>query len=234
MAVVTGASGDIGGAVALALADLVEALCLSGRDEARLGKVVGAARDRGATVVPFRTDLTAEQGIRELATEIDRRFDGLDVLVHSAGIYSRGDLSATSLQTLDAQYRANIRAPYELTQALLPALTRRKGDIVFVNSTQGLSTSGGVGQFGATQHAMKAVADSLRAEVNAAGVRVTTLHLGRTASARQERIHAGEGRTYRPAELIQPEDVADLVVAAVSLPRRAQVTSMTVWPTHKV
>src|SRR6185437_6495109 len=115
----------------------------------------------------------------------------------------------------------NVRAPYELTQAMLPALIRRRGDVVFLNSTQGLTASGGIGQYAATHHAMRAVADSLRAEVNTAGVRITTLHIGRTASPLQERIHAVEGRAYDQQALIQPEDVADLVVAAVGLPKRA-------------
>ena len=61
----------------------------------------------------------------------------------------------------------------------------------------------GVGQFAATQHAMKAVADSLRAEINAAGVRVLTLHAGRTATPRQEKIFADEARRYEPERLMR-------------------------------
>ena len=72
----------------------------------------------------------------------------------------------------------------------MPLLISRQGDVVFINSTQGVAASGDVGQFAATQHAMRGVADSLRAEVNGDGVRVTTLHVGRTATQRQERIFA--------------------------------------------
>jgi NADP-dependent 3-hydroxy acid dehydrogenase YdfG len=80
---------------------------------------------------------------------------------------------------------------------------------------------------------MKAVGESLRAEVNSRGVRVTTIHLGRTATTRQEGIFAAEGRDYTPELLIQPDDVADVVVSIVALPKRAQVTSLTLLPTHK-
>ena len=72
------------------------------------------------------------------------------------------------------------------------------------------------------------VADSLRAEVNRDGVRVLTLHVGRTATELQERIFARENRPYTPESLIQPEDVADIVVCAITLPRRAQVTTLTI------
>jgi len=232
-AVVTGASSGIGRAVARALAPVAGHLCLVGRDEGRLADAAKEARQHGAHVFPFLADLTCAQRVRELATEVEQRFGGLEILVHSAGSYARGDLRSASLQALDDQYRANVRAPYELTQVLLPALIRRQGDVVFLNSTQGLSGTGGVGQFAATQHATRAIADSLRAEVNALGVRVMTLHLGRTASPRQEHIHAMEGRAYEPQTLIQPEDVADLVVAAVRLPKRAQVTTLTIWPTRR-
>jgi len=233
VAVVTGASSGIGRAIAVALAPAVGQLCLVGRDESRLADVADEARRRGARVMPFGLDLTSEQRVRELGSEVDQQFRGLDILVHAAGIYSRAELSDATLDALDAQYQANVRAPYQLTQTLLPALVRRQGDVIFLNSTQGLSASGGIGQYAAMQHAMRAIADSLRAEINPAGVRVITLHLGRTASPLQERIHGHEGRAYEPHMLIQPEDVADLVATVVDLPKRTQVTTMTVWTTRK-
>jgi NADP-dependent 3-hydroxy acid dehydrogenase YdfG len=205
-----------------------------GRDERRLADTVSAVEAYGRPTVALACDLTEAGRIEQLAELVADAHGGLDVLVHSAGIYLRGELAAQSVEDLDAQYRANIYMPYRLTQAMLPMLVRSKGDVVFVNSTQGLSAGAGVGQFASTQHAMRAVADSLRAEVNRVGVRVTSLHVGRTATTRQERIFAGEGRPYTPDALIQPEDVGELVVAAVTLPRRAQVTSLTVWPTRQV
>ena len=84
---------------------------------------------------------------------------------------------------------------------------------MFLNSTQGLAASRGVGQYAATQHAMRAVADSLREEVNEQGVRVLSLFLGRTAGNLQRAIFAMEGRPYAPERLIQPGDVAEAVLA---------------------
>lgn len=234
VALVTGASGAIGGAIAVALAERGAELCVVGRDEVRLTATVEAIRTHGTKVVPFVTDLTSQERVKELAEDVDRVLGGLDILVHAAGIYEKGDLGRSSIHVLDDLYRVNLRAPYQLTQLLLPKIAERRGDVVFVNSTQGLSAGEGIGQYAATQHAMKAVADSLRAEVNAVGIRVTTLHLGRTESEMQERIFAAEERPYTPETLVQPEDVAVIVVAAVTLPRRAQVTTITIWPTVKV
>ena len=233
-ALVTGASGAIGMAIAVALAEMGADLIVVGRDEDRLGVTVDAVRGYGTKVVTALTDLASDDLLDVLGEQVERAVSGVDILVHAAGIYERGILGEASVDILDDQYRSNVRAPYRLTQLLLPSIAERHGDIIFVNSTQGIAASSGVGQFAATQHAMRAIADSLRAEANPLGVRVTTLHLGRTASERQERIFAAEERSYQPECLIQPEDVAAVVIAAVQLPRRAQLVNLTIWPTTKV
>jgi len=231
-ALVTGASGGIGRAIAVALAAGGADVCVVGRDERRLADTVHAIAAHGTAAVSLAADLTENGRIDQLVDLVGQRLGGLDVLVHSAGVYSRGPLADSAVRELDAQYQTNIRLPYRLTQIALPLLVSRRGDVVFINSTQGLAASGGVGQFAATQHAMRGVADSLRAEVNRDGVRVLTVHVGRTATERQERIFAQENRHYTPESLIQPEDVADIVVCAITLPRRAQITSLTVWPSR--
>jgi NADP-dependent 3-hydroxy acid dehydrogenase YdfG len=104
---------------------------------------------------------------------------------------------------------------------------------VFVNSTVGLEARAGVGQYASTQHALRAVADALRAEVNHDGVRVLTVYLGRTASERQARIFQMEGRDYVPESLMQPDDVAQMVMAALSLPSTAEVTEIRMRPAVK-
>jgi len=104
---------------------------------------------------------------------------------------------------------------------------------VFINSTQGLRAAAGVGQYAATKHAMKAIADSLRDEVNAAGVRVTSVFLGRTATEMQRAIFALEGRQYQPGRLIQPADVAEIVLSLLLLPRTTEVTDIVLRPMQK-
>ncbi|MFL6143609.1 MAG: SDR family oxidoreductase [Labedaea sp.] len=234
VALVTGASGDLGRAIALALGAEGARMCVVGRDEGRLARTTDELRGKDVDVLAVAADLTDSARTDGLAGRIEGELGGLDILVHCAGIYARGAHEDSTVDGMDEQYRANVRAPYQLTKAVLPMLTARRGDVFFVNSTQGTAAAGGLGQFAATQHAMRAVADSLRAEVNPSGVRVTTLHLGRTATSRQQGIFAAEGRPYPPDQLIAPRDVADLVVAAVTLPNRTQLTTLTVWPTRKV
>ncbi len=77
------------------------------------------------------------------------------------------------------------------------------------------------------------MADSLREEVNAEGVRVLSVYLGRTASPMQAAVHEMEDKTYQPERLMQPEDVAEVVINALSLPRSAEVTDIHIRPMVK-
>jgi NADP-dependent 3-hydroxy acid dehydrogenase YdfG len=104
------------------------------------------------------------------------------------------------------------------------------GQIVFVNSSQGLNARAHSSQFAATQHAMKAIADTLREELNADGVRVLSLFPGRTATERMEKMYRQLNTPYDPGLLLQPADIASVIVHALRLPRTAEVTNISVRP----
>jgi NADP-dependent 3-hydroxy acid dehydrogenase YdfG len=232
-AVVTGASGGVGAAVARALAADGAAVLLVGRDPERLEAATAAAGGAGGVALAHRADLTVDEDVRELVERCQADLPGVDVLVHAAAIIEMDPLASASLDDLDRQYRTNVRAPYALTQALLDPLRQGGGQVVFVNSTAGRSATAGSSQYAATKHALTAVADGLRAEVNSEGIRVLTLFLGSTATPMQESLYARAGRAYRPEDLIQPEDVAHVVVSALSTPGTAEVTEIAMRPMKK-
>ena len=233
VAVVTGASGGIGRAIAVSLAHSGAALCAVGRDASRLGETIAEAQVH-SRALPFQADLAAKASIGQLKQLLAREFGRLDVLVHCAGVIHHNPMSLARMEDLDDQYAVDIRAPYLLTQSLLPMLKRSRGQIVFINSSLGKTAKlPEVGQFAATQHAMKAIADSLREEVNSEGVRVLTVYPGRTATARMEALYKRQGLPYRPELLMQPQDVAAMVTAALTLPRTAEVTDISMRPMQK-
>ena len=127
-------------------------------------------------------------------------------------------------------YRINVRMPFALTQGLLPLLKLRQGQIVFINSSQGIQARANSGPFAATQHALKAITDSLRQEVNADGIRVLSIFPGRTATPRMKALYEAEGRRYQPKLLLQAEDIAQVVLNAVLLPRSAEITNVEIRP----
>jgi NAD(P)-dependent dehydrogenase (short-subunit alcohol dehydrogenase family) len=148
-------------------------------------------------------------------------------------VFARGRIGEAPLEELDAQYRTNLRAPYALTAGLLNLMPPGRGQIVFVNSTAGRAVTAGVAAYGSMKHALRAVADALREEVNPRGIRVLSVFIGRTATPMQMEVHRLEGRAYRPEGLLQPEDVASMVVHALALPRTAEVTEITMRPLAK-
>jgi len=228
--IVTGASSGIGRAIALGLATQGVTLGVVGRNLEALSAVVEAAGSAEAHVRCYRADLTEDGDISELASRLRHDFASIDILIHSAGIYALGHLATAPVAEFDWQHRVNVRAPYALTQALLPRLRPRRGQIVFINSSAGLGARANVGQYAATKHALKAVADSLREEVNSEGIRVLSVFPGRTATPLQSVVHEKEGRPYKPGRLMQPEDVAAVVINALSLPWTAEVTEISIRP----
>ena len=168
-----------------------------------------------------------------MAERVERDFGRADVLVLCGGAIFHGALDRAPLEQFDMMYRANLRGHYALIQGLLPLLRKQRGQIVFINSSAGLRSPATVGQFSATQHAFRAVADSLRDEINGDGIRVLSVYPGRTATPRMEALFAKESRPYRPELLLQPEDIAAMVTQALRLPRTAEVTDISIRPMQK-
>ncbi len=233
VAVVTGASSGIGRAIAVALAEHGAAVCVAGRNAARLGETVEQAQLH-SRALPFQADLAVDEGVARLHQVLAQEFGAVDILVHSAGVIQHNLMSDARIEDLDEQYAADIRAPYLLTKSLLPMLKASHGQVVFINSSLAVNAKRPeVGQFAATQHAIKAIADSLREEVNREGIRVLSLYLGRTATPRQQRLYEQEEKVYQPELLMQPEDVAAMVISALTLPRTAEVTDISMRPLLK-
>lgn len=228
-----GGSGGIGGAIAAGLAQHQAILCISGRDQSKLNQVAKRLREASPQVSIFPCDLTKEEDIKGLKAHVMKEYGRLDILVHCAGAIDHGKLAEAPLSSLDLQYRANVRGPLLLTQELLPFIKKPRGQIVFINSSVGLTARANAGHFSATQHAFKALADSLRDEVNADGIRVLSVFPGRTATPRIEALHAKEGRPYKPELLLQPEDVASVVLNALALPWTAEVMNISIRPMQK-
>jgi NADP-dependent 3-hydroxy acid dehydrogenase YdfG len=231
IAVVTGASSGIGKSIALELAKQEVMLCLLGRDIKSLQAIADIANRSTNRVYCYRVDLTVDQEIIDFSASISENFNGVDILVHSAGVISMGSLDSVSIKDFDLQYKTNVRGPYLLTQCLLPSLKLQHGQVVFINSRAVfIDARAGLGQYAATKHALKAVADSFRQEVKADGIRVLSVYPGRTASPMQQTVSKTEGKIYQPELLMQPADVAATIVNALCLARTAEVTDITLKP----
>ncbi|MBV8787211.1 MAG: SDR family oxidoreductase [Mycobacterium sp.] len=217
-ALITGAGGGIGSAIATALAP-THTLLLAGRPSDRLDAV---AERLGATTFPL--DLTDGDAI-EAACEI---VDELDVLVHNAGVSIPGHVSESHVDEWRATFAVNVFGPVELTLTLLPALRQAHGQVVFINSGAGRNVSPGMASYSASKFALRAFADSLRSDEPE--LRVTTVYPGRTDSDMQRELIEFEGGDYDPEKFLKPETVAAAVAQAVATPRDGHVHEVVLRP----
>jgi len=225
VALVTGASSGIGKAVAVSLAERGATVCLVAR-RLEVLKEVAATERVPKSLRPYPTDLANPEEICRLISAVRGDFKHVDIIVHCAADYARGPIATVAIAEFERLYRINVLAPYALTQALLPLLRPQCGQIVFINSSAGLAAPEELSQYAATKHALKAIADSLRQEVNKHGIRVLSVYLGRTATPLQETVHLMEHKPYRPENLMQAADVASVIMNALSLPRSTEITEI--------
>jgi NADP-dependent 3-hydroxy acid dehydrogenase YdfG len=217
-ALITGASGGIGSAIATALS-ATHTLLLAGRPSDRLDAV---AERLGATTFPL--DLTNPDEI-EASCEI---VDELDVLVHNAGASIPGHVAESNVDEWRATFAVNVFGSVELTLTVLPALRRARGQVVFINSGAGRKVSPGMASYSASKFALRAFADSLRDDEPA--LRVTTIYPGRTDTAMQRELVAFEGGEYDPADFLRPETVAAAVADALATPPDGHVHEVVLRP----
>lgn len=223
--VITGAGSGIGAAVARRLHARGDDLVLVVRDAGR-GKELTAEFPGSRALV---ADLTDPERI-SWAFSHQSMPEEVDSLLHIAGVVDLGQVGELTPKAWRNQLNVNLMAPAELTRHLLPQLRMSQGHVVFVNSGAGLNANAQWSAYAASKHGLKALADSLRHEEHAHGVRVTSVYPGRTASPMQAKIHQQEGQEYDPARFIDAESVATTILMAIDLPRDAEVNDLTVRP----
>jgi short-subunit dehydrogenase len=218
---VTGAGSGIGAVLARRLLDRGDEVLVLARSAERADEI--AADLPGVDVLV--ADLARPESVESLTLP-----DALDSVVHAAGIVELGPVAELSIEDWASQLRVNLVAPAALTRVALPALRAARGTVVFVNSGAGLSAHPQWSAYAASKHGLRALADALRGEEAAAGVRVTTVYPGRTATPMQEKVHQQEGKGYDADAWIRPETVADAILQVLDLPRDATIPDLTVRP----
>ena len=218
----TGAGSGIGQAVADVLHARGDELVLLARNAHRAAALTERYPGAGIRVA----DLADVAHLADVVEDVDR----LDAVVHAAGIIELGPVGELGPEDLTAQLQVNLVAPTELTRVLLPALRAARGTVVFLNSSAGLVASPHWGAYAATKFGLKAIADSLRAEEAEAGIRVTSVYLGRVATPMQAKVHQQEGKPYDAADWASPESAAATIVHLLDLPRDSTVPDIRFRP----
>jgi NADP-dependent 3-hydroxy acid dehydrogenase YdfG len=223
--VVTGATSGIGLAIASCLADTGRVVYALGR---RKDVPPAGGQPAGSDLIRWKLDLEDDASILAFASHLEDKAIAVAGLIHCAGTHVPGALETSDVSQLDSMYQVNTRAPYLLTQSLLPHLSTVPGQVIFINSSAGLGARSGVGAYSATKHALRALADAWRQELGPRGIRITSIYPGRTATPLMEAQYAHDGKQYDPSRLLQPNDIARIVVSILSLPQRVEVTDISI------
>jgi NAD(P)-dependent dehydrogenase (short-subunit alcohol dehydrogenase family) len=196
---ITGASTGIGRATALRLAGSGWTV-LAGVRKVNDGDVLVAAG--GERVVPIILDVTDATQIEAAAKRVGEIAPGgLDALVNNAGIGFGGPLELTPIDDLRNQLEVNVLGPVALTQALLPALRRAHGRIVFVSSVGGRVAMAFTAPYAASKHAVEAIVDALRVELHSSNVQVALVEPGSVTTPIWDKSRAQGEHLSVPAEL---------------------------------
>jgi NAD(P)-dependent dehydrogenase (short-subunit alcohol dehydrogenase family) len=207
-ALVTGASSGIGRASALRLARSGWTV-LAGVRDGGVGEQLAAEASAGR-ILPLELDVTDPGQIAAAAARVeDGVSDGartvapgrLDALVNNAGIGLGGPLEIIAPEDWRRQFDVNVFGQVAVTRALLPALRRAGGRIVFVSSIGGFISMPFASPYGASKHAIEAIADSLRVELASSRVKVVLVEPGSVSTAIWDKTRAETASLEVPAGL---------------------------------
>ena len=228
-ALVTGASAGIGRATAFALGRAGYAVGVCSRTAGPLDKLVDELRAEGITAAGHPCDVADPAQVRAMIAAIEPELGDIEVLVNNAGVGFIKPFSELTLDEWDRTFSTNVRSLYVVTSAVLPAMRARgRGHIVNVSSLAGRNGLKGGTAYAASKHAVMGFSSSLMLEVRHDGVRVLAVCPGSVdTSLRREQPMLGG---TPPDRMLRPEDVASVIVDAISLPSRALVSELDIRP----
>lgn len=223
VAIVTGASSGIGAATARALGREGCTVVLLARRAERLREVADDI-DGETPVIP--TDVTDPEAVDHAVERTLDSFDRIDVLVNNAGIARGGPVGEGHLDEMRETIRVNLEGVATVTEAALPAIREAGGDVLTVSSLSARYPQEGGSAYTASKFGVNGFCRSLRKEVADDDVRVTTLMPGAVSTELNDWTH-WDGRAMEPA------DIAEIVVFALSRPPHVEFTEVSVDTTDK-
>ncbi len=222
---ITGATGGIGQAVALACARAGAEVILLGRNvkklegvHAQIDSLTAVHQAPAALIAPLDLERAVAKDYDELAAAIESRWGRLDGLVHTAGLL--GQLSAIEHQDVPTWVKVmhvNVTAMFALTQSLLPLLrASTDASIICTSSSVGRKGRAFWGAYAVSKFAVEGFMQVLADELEQTSVRVNSLNPGRTRTAMRRQAYPAED----PATLPAPETVVGSYLALLSAASR--------------
>lgn len=219
VALVTGASGDIGRALARGLAGAGAIVALSGRNVAALEDARQEIVAAGGRAQSFPADISRVDEARQLAQAVVQALGGVDILVNCAGTNRRMPILEMPPEVYDQIMATNLRSAYFLSQALVPAMAARGGGkIINIGSLTSLTALANVAVYGMTKSALAHLTKSMAIEWAAYNVQVNCLCPGFIHTRLTEPLWSDEHKRAWMLERVplkragRPDDLVGLAI----------------------
>ncbi len=230
-AIVTGGSKGLGKATAMAFAKEGIDVAITGRNEQNLIETVAELSAFGVKAMYATFDVGNHNEVKIGIQKIISEFKTIDILVNNAGIAAFGSFLEMEPEQWQAIIQTNLMGMYFVTKEVLPyIIENNQGDIFNVSSTAGITGNAGTSAYSASKFAVIGLSESLMKEVRKNNIRVCTLTPSTIASDMS--IELGIANRNSEETVLQPADFAELIVAALHLPRRAMLKSASLWSTN--
>lgn len=230
-ALITGGSRGIGKAIATALVAEGVNVAIIGRNEETLANTAAALSGNNVKIVYAVADVADETSIAAAVQKVSGELGGIDILVNNAGIASFGNLDEMPVEQWEKIIKVNVLGLYYTTRAVLPEMkAKQSGDIINIASTAGMRASAGASAYGASKYAVMGLTEALMLEVRKFNIRVTAVAPSTVAT--DMTISDLKITDGNPQKVVQPEDIAELVVAQLKLNKRSFVRMSSVWSTN--
>lgn len=229
VAIITGAGKGIGKAIVLAFAKEGAKVVLASRTKSDLENVKKAIHSLGTPTLAVPTDVTDERQVEKLAQQTIKTFGRIDILVNNAGFGVFSKIVNMKTKDFDWMMAVNLRGVFLFTRAVLPQMIKQEdGVIVNISSLAGRNAFVGGAGYCATKWGLIGFARSLMLEVREHKIRVITVCPGSVDTGFSDHSKDSGHRE----KILQPEDVAETILAAVTMPAHAMVSEIDIRPTN--
>lgn len=226
-ALITGAGRGIGRATAIALAAEGVNIGLVGRSIENLESVQEELRSYDVKTAVAAADVSDIDAITSAVESIRGELGPIDILLNNAGISNFGSFMELSPEEWTNILNVNVNGVYYTTRAVLPEMIERNtGDIINISSTAGQKGGAITSAYSASKAAVIALSESLMMEVRKHNIRVTTLTPSTVATDMAVELNLTDGN---PEKVMQPEDLAELIVAQLKLNKRVVLKHAGLW-----
>ncbi len=234
-ALVTGASSGFGRAIAQAFAAEGAAVALVARRIERLDEVAEGIREQGGTAVTCPADIAVEAEVRASVARAREALGPIDLLVNNAGTnIAARSVSETSSEAWRRLLEVNLTSAFLFTKEFLPAMiAREQGTVINIASRAATHPSllGGVA-YSTSKRGMEALTAVTNEEGNPHHVRACVINPGEGDTEIMD-LRPAPPSAARRAAMIQPSDLAALVVLIAAMPQRVAIESVELRPTRR-